>query len=145
MEPTRNAIVSQASRRFFYNMTRRYGEQATLRKVETNSTDYTTGDRTRAYTDQIVRNAVYIPPLSQRNVTFTPSQMQAIRQYAWQGGAGQDIEETGFLVAIRDMRNWGEIDPTQRVLWRNKTYEVVRDQRFDGGVIIWTKVARNAA
>ena len=145
MEPTRNANVTRSSRRFFYNMTRRYGEQATLRKVDTNGTDYTTGDRTRTYTDQTVRNAVYIPPLSQRNVTFTPSMMQAIRQYAWQGGAGQDIEETGFLIADREMRDWGPIDPTQRVLWRNKTYEVVRDQQFEGGVIIWTKVARNVA
>lgn len=143
-EPTRNPNVTRSQRRTFYNMSRRYGEQIVIKKVDTSSTDYSTGDRTRTYTEQTIRNAVYIPPLTERNVTFTPAMMQAIREYAWQGGAGQDIEETGFLICYRDLRGWGEFDPTQRVDWRSKTYEVVRSQEFDGGVIVWTKVARQS-
>jgi hypothetical protein len=62
--------------------------------------------------------------------------MQAIRQYAWQGGAGQNIEETMFLIYANDMRDWGEVENTQTVTHRNKIYDVKSAQTFDGGVII---------
>jgi len=142
MEPTRNPNVSRSQKQVFYRMTRRYGEQIRIRQVIENDLDYATGTLVRSYREETVRNAVYIPPTNQRNVTYTPAMMQAIRQYAWQG-SGQDIDETGFLIAERDIRNWGPFDPTQRVRWRDNTYEVVRDQTFDGGVIVWCKVAVN--
>ena len=142
MEPTRNPNVSRTQRQVFYNFTRRYGEQIAVRQVIESETDYATGALTRTYRQETIRNAVYIPPITERNVTYTPAQMQAIRQYAWQG-SGQDVEEAGFLIFHKDLRGW-EFDPTQRVRWRNETYEVVRDQQFDGGVIVWVKVAKNS-
>lgn len=143
MEPTTNPNVTRSQRQTFYNFTRRYGEQIAIRKVLESDIDYTTGTRTRTYRQDTIRNAVYIPSMTERNVTYTPSMMQAVRQYAWQGGAGQDIQESGFLISHRELRSWGEFDPTQSIVWRGKTYEVVRCQSFDGGVIVWVKVAIN--
>jgi hypothetical protein len=124
----------------FYNFTRRYGERIIIRRVIENDIDYATGLLERTYREETIRNAVYIPPITERNVTYTPAMMQAIRQYAWQG-SGQDMKESGFLFADRDLRNWDGFDPTQRIRWRDQTHEVVRIQKFDGGTIIWTKLA----
>lgn len=135
-EPTANPNVTRTQRRTFYNFTRRYGEQIQLSKVSSSSVDYTTGDLTRSLETTTIRNAVYVPPTRQNKVIYTPSMMQAIRQYAWQGGAGQNIEETMFLISQRDIRNWGEIEATQTVVHRSKTYDVKSVQTFDGGVII---------
>ncbi len=143
-EPTVNARVSRSSRRVFYNMTRRYGEQIVINKVDTNSIDYTTGSRTRTYTSTTVRNAVHVPTLTARDVTFTPAMMQAIRQYAWQGGAGTDKETTSFMVFDHDIREWGEVDPSQQVEWRGETYEVAGANHFDGGVIINCTIAKGS-
>ena len=143
MEPDRNPNVSRTQKQVFYNFTRRYGESLELRRVIESEMDYATGARTRNYVARTIRNAVYIPSTTERSVQYTPAMMQAIRQYAWQGGAGQDIEESGFLIASRDLRNWDEFDPTDRLLWRNRTYELTRVQAFDGGVIIWAKAARS--
>lgn len=136
MEPTTNPNVTRTQLRTFYNFTRRYGEQITLSKVTSSAVDYTTGDLTRSLETLSVRNAVYVPPTRQSRVLYTPSMMQAIRQYAWQGGAGQNIEETMFLVYYKDMRNWGEVENTQTVTHRGKTYDVVSANTFDGGVVI---------
>jgi hypothetical protein len=136
MEPTNNPNVTRTQRRTFYNFTRRYGEQIQLSKVSSSSVDYTTGDLSRSLETTTIRNAVYVPPTRQNRVIYTPSMMQAIRQYAWQGGAGQNIEETMFLISQRDIRNWGEIEATQTVIHRGKTYDVKSVQTFDGGVII---------
>jgi len=144
MEPTRNPRVTRTQRRVFYNFTQRYGELATINKVNTSDTDYTTGNRTRTYTTMSVRNAVYVPSITQRNVTFTPAMMQAVRQYAWQGGAGQDIETVSFLMADRELRGWGEIEPTQFVMWRGDSYEVVSSNKFDGGVVLNCKTAKGS-
>lgn len=143
-EPTTNPRVTRSQRRMFYNFTRRYGEAITLNKVDTNSMDYETGDRTRTYTTLNIRNAVYVPETQTRSVVYTPSMMQAVRQYAWQGGAGQDMEETMFLIYERDMRSWGEVDQTQFVVHRSVSYEVTGSQRFDGGVVINCKAARGS-
>ena len=143
-EPTRNPRVERAQKRTFYNMTRRYGEQITLQKVDENEVDYTSGSRTRSYTEQIIRNAVYVPPSSQRKVLYTPAMMQAIRQFAWQGGAGQDVESTMFLIYQNDIKSWGEFDTSQRVLHRNKVYEVEGHQQFDGGIILNATLAKGS-
>ena len=136
MEPTSNPNVTRTSNQTFYNITRRYGEQIQLSKVSSSSVDYTTGDLTRTLEATTVRNAVYVPPIRQNKVVYTPSMMQAIRQFAWQGGAGQNIEETMFLIHARDIRNWGAVEATQTVIHRSKTYDVVSVQTFDGGVVI---------
>jgi hypothetical protein len=143
MEPNSNPNVSRTLRQVFYNMTRRYGEQIEIRRVIENDIDYSTGNLSRTYRRETIRNAVYIPPITERNVNYTPAMMQAIRQFAWQG-SGQDVQESGFLILARDLRSWGEVDPTQRIRWREHTHEVVRAQQFDGGMIIWTKVAINS-
>jgi len=144
MEPTRNPRVGRSLRRVFYNFSRRYGEQIVLKKVATNGTDYQTGTRTRTYTSTTIRNAVHVPSITARNVTFTPAMMQAVRQYAWQGGAGTDTETLSFLIADQDIRGWGEIDPTQQVTWRGETYEVAGANHFDGGVIVNCVVAKGS-
>lgn len=136
MEPTTNPNVTRSQRQTFYNFTRRYGEQIVLSKVTASEVDYTSGDLTRTTESLTVRNAVYVPPTRQSRVLYTPSMMQAIRQYAWQGGAGQNIEETMFLIYQKDMRNWGEVEHTQTVTHRSKIYDVKSSQSFDGGVII---------
>lgn len=136
MEPNTNPNVTRAQKQTFYNITRRYGEQIQLSKVTSSEVDYTTGDLTRSLESTTVRNAVYVPPTAQHNVLYTPSMMQAIRQYAWQGGAGQNLEETMFLISERDIRDWGVIESTQTVLHRSKVYDVVSVQTFDGGVVI---------
>jgi hypothetical protein len=146
MEPTRNARVVRSQRRVFYNFTRRYGEQATVNKVDTSATDYDTGNRTRTYTTVTIRNVVYVPSVTARNVTFTPAMMQAVRQYAWQGGAGTDIETVSFLIADQDLRKstWGEIEATQFIGWRGDNYEVVSSNQFDGGVVVNCKTAKGS-
>lgn len=117
-------------------MTRRYGEQIQLTKVSSSEVDYTTGDLTRSLETVTIRNAIFIPPTRQNRVIYTPAMMQAIRQYAWQGGAGQNIEETMFAISHRDIRNWGEVEATQTVIHRNKTYDVKSVQTFEGCVVI---------
>jgi len=144
MEPTRNARVANSQKRTFYNFTRRYGEQIVLSKVLESDVDYATGDPTRTYTSVTIRNAVYVPPTVARNVTYTPSMMQAVRQYAWQGGAGQDIETVSFLVCERDIRGWGDLDSTQFIQWRSSSYEVSDVQHFDGGVVVHCKIAKGS-
>lgn len=135
-EPTANPNYVRTQRQVFYNMTRRYGEQIQLSKVSSSSVDYTTGDLTRSLETTTIRNAVYVPPSRQNKVVYTPAMMQAIRQYAWQGGAGQSVEQTMFLISDRDIRDWGEVEATQTVIHRSKTYDVKSVQTFDGGVII---------
>lgn len=142
MQPSSNPNVSRSQRQVFYNFTRRYGEQIQLSKLNSTSVDYTTGELSRDYETKTIRNAVYVPPTAQNKVLYTPAMMQAMRQFAWQGGAGQNVEETMFLIFINDIRGWGKIDSTQRVSWRSQTYEVVSSQEFDGGIIISAKVAR---
>jgi len=144
MEPTRNPRIDRAQKRVFYNLTRRYGVQIVLNKVLLSDVDYTTGDPTRTYTTLTIRNAVYVPPQVGRSVTYSPAMMQAIRQFAWQGGAGQDIETTAFLICERDMRAWGALDSTQFVTWREESYEVVDSHNFDGGVVVSCKVAKGS-
>lgn len=139
MEPTTNPNVTRSQSQVFYSFTRRYGEQIQLSKVTSSDVDYTTGDLTRSLETLSIRNAVWVPPQRQSQVLYTPAMMQAIRQYAWQGGAGQNIEETMFLVYYKDMRNWGEIENTQTVTHRGKIYDVVKGHTFDGGVIISCK------
>jgi len=136
VEPTSNPNVTRSQRQVFYNFTRRYGEQVTLSKVSSSSVDYTTGDLSRSLETKTIRNVVYVPPTRQSRVLYTPSMMQAIRQYAWQGGAGQSIEETMFLIYENDIRNWGEFENTQTVTHRSKVYDVKSVQSFDGGVIL---------
>ena len=146
-EPTTNARVTRSLRRVFYNFTRRYGVQIVLSKVNTaltNETNYTTGVRTRNYTDITIRRAVLVPSTTARDVTFTPAMMQAVRQYAWQGGAGTDKEMTSFLVADQDMRGWGEVDSTQFLTYNGKGYEVAGANHFDGGVIINCSIAKGS-
>jgi hypothetical protein len=70
--------------------------------------------------------------------------MQAIRQFAWQGGAGQDIESVSFLICERDIRGWGDLDSTQYIQWRQSSYEVSDAQHFDGGVIVTCKIAKGS-
>lgn len=117
-------------------MTRRYGEQIVLSKVATSSTAYTTGSRTRTYTSTTIRNAVRVPTMTAHNVTYTPSMMQAVRQFAWQGGAGTDAETVSFMIADQDVRGWGEVDATQYITWRDESYEVQNANHFDGGIIV---------
>jgi len=64
--------------------------------------------------------------------------MQAIRKFAWQGN-GYDAEESGFLIYDKDIPDWGTVDSTQSVLWRDRPHEVTKVQEFDGGVLLWTK------
>lgn len=123
-------------------MTRRYGEQITLRKVSADSVDYVAGVRTRTYVEVSVRRAVRIPAISERTVTYSAAMMQAIRPFAWQGG-GQDITESGFLIFTSDIRDWGPFDSTQRIKWNGQTFEVTRSQEFDGGTLVWVKVAQS--
>lgn len=144
MEPRTNPRVTKSLRRTFYNFSRRYGEQIKINKVDESSTDYETGGRTRTYESVTIRRAVPVPASLTREVSFTPSMMQAIREYAWQGGAGQDIETFSFLVADRDLRTWGEVDSTQFVEWRDNSYEVIRSWSYDGGFVIECKAARGS-
>lgn len=141
MEPTTNPNVVRTQSRVFYNMTRRYGVGLYLYRVTESSTDYTTGTPTRTYERAYIRNAVYVPPRTTRSVEYTPAMMQAIRQYAWQGGAGQDMDATVFLVAKRDVPTWCGVEPTQFIRWRGETHQVADVQEFDGGYVIQCKAA----
>lgn len=143
-EPNVNLRRQAASRRTFYSLSRRYGEQLTLRKLDTDTLDLTTGDTARTYTEAVIRNAVPMPAIEQRSVIYTPSMMQAIRQFAWQGG-GQDLEESGFLIYGPDIPStWGEIDTSQNIVWRDRTHEIVKVQEFDGGVLVWTTEVKSS-
>ena len=144
MEPDRNPNVSRSQRQVFYNVSRRYGAGLYLYKVATSGTDYSTGAVTRTYDRTYIRNAVHVPNSTTRNVTYTPAMMQAVRQYAWQGGAGQDLDSTTFLISDRDLRGWCLIDPTQFISWRGGWYQVTSVQDFDGGVIVQCKQAKGS-
>jgi len=144
MEPNRNPRVDRAQKRTFYNITRRYGALIVIRRADTSSTDYITGDRVRNYTQATIRNAVYVPPITSRTVTYTAAMMQAMRQFAWQGGAGQDVESSHFLICERDIKGWGEVDSTQEVQWLGVWYKVSDVQQFDGGLVVTVKSARGS-
>lgn len=144
MEPTTNPRVQRTLRRTFYSLSRRYGVQIVLKKVATSDMDYTTGAPTRTYDSKTIRNAVVLPSAQQRDVTFTPAMMQSIRNFAWQGGAGTDKTATTFLIAGRDIRNWGDVDSTQYVEWNSQSIEVEKVTHFDGGVVVTCKSAKGS-
>lgn len=144
MEPTTNPNVTRTQKQVFYNVTRRYGEGLYLYRVTESTTDYTTGTPTRTYDRVYIRNAVHVPETTTRNVTYTPAMMQAVRQFAWQGGAGQDIETTTFMVAKRDAPTWCGVESTQFIRWRGETYQVTDVQTLAGGYIIQCKVAKGS-
>jgi hypothetical protein len=70
--------------------------------------------------------------------------MQSVRQYAWQGGAGQDIDTTAFLIADIDLRGWCAIDQTQHIGWQGGWYQVENVNEFDGGVVVQCKQAKGS-
>jgi hypothetical protein len=144
MGPTTNPRVQRTLRRTFYSLTRRYGEAIYLMKVQTGSTNYSSGDVTRTFERVFIRKAVHVPQNSSRNVTFTPAMMQSIRNFAWQGGAGTTEEVETFMIAARDLRGWCTIDPTQMISWHGSTYQITATQTFDGGVIIQCKQAKGS-
>jgi hypothetical protein len=70
--------------------------------------------------------------------------MQAIRQFAWQGGAGQDFDVTAFLIADRDIRGWCDVDQTQFIGWQGGWYQVENVNEFEGGVVVQCKQAKGS-
>ena len=136
MEPLTNPNVTRSQRQTFYNLTRRYGRGLYLYRVTESTTDYTTGTPTRTYDRVYIRNAVFVPSQTTRSVLYTPAMMQAVRQFAWQGGAGQDLESHTFLIAKRDAPTWCGVEPTQFIRCSGETYQVKSVDNLDGGYII---------
>lgn len=71
-----------------------------------------------------------------RELSYTPAMMQAMRNFAWQGGAGQDSESAVFLILLQDLQGWGEITPTQWLRYEQETFQVVDILRSEGGWIL---------
>ncbi|MCP4896246.1 MAG: hypothetical protein GY906_04655 [bacterium] len=139
-----NRNTRRSLNRTFYSISRRYGEPIDIYKVLDRSVDYTTGNKTEQYETANIRNAVPVPTQIGRDVTYTPAMMQSVRKFAWQGGAGLEKEATTFLIAERDIPTWLRIEPTQFVIWRETTYQVVSIIDFDGGYIVNCEVAKGS-
>lgn len=141
-EPAGNPNLLRSQRQTLYNLTRRWGVRIKLYRPLENEVDYATGSLDRTYRETVIRNAAYIPPITERQVIYTPAMMQAIREYAWQG-SGQDVEETGFLIMKRDLEANTPVCLCSRVRYNGKTYEISKFQELEAGWIVWAKTARN--
>jgi len=137
-----NANLSRTLRNAFYSMSRRYGSRATINRLDSNDTDLVTGQKTKTVSSATIRNCVQIPVQMQRQVMFTASMMQSLRPFAWQGGAGQDVESTMFMVLKTDLRDWGEITPYQWINFKGGNFQIVEVQTMDGGWVFTAKRTR---
>lgn len=137
-----NANLSRTLKNAFYSLSRKYGTQATIFRLDSNDTDLVTGKKTKAVSSAPIRNCVQIPVQMQRSVLYTASMMQSLRPFAWQGGAGQDVESTMFMVLKTDLRDWGEITPYQWINFRGGNYQVVEVSTMDGGWVFTAKRTR---
>lgn len=137
-----NANLSRTLRNAFYSMSRRYGSRATINRLDSHDTDLVTGEKTKSVSSATIRNCVQIPVQMQRQVMYTASMMQSLRPFAWQGGAGQDVESTMFMVLKTDLREWGDITPYQWINFKGGNYQVVEVQTMEGGWVFTAKRTR---
>lgn len=111
-------------------------------RLDDSEVDLDTGQKTHTVSSQAIRRCVQVPIGIARQVIFTPAMMQSLRPFAWQGGAGQNVQETMFLIYKNELRGWGDITPEQWVHFRGRNYQVVEAINTPGGWFFTAKQAR---
>lgn len=134
-----NANLVRTLSRTFYSLTRRYGVPGSIHKRTETETDYASGTISQATTHVNVRNLAEVPMKMQREVIYTATQMQTARPFAWQGAMGFDTQHTMFMIMVRDLNGWGQIEASQWIVSKRKRYEIVDAVETPGGWIITAK------
>lgn len=131
--PTLNRMIRQT----LYDLKKRYGDEITVYKLSSATTDYKTGVKAATTTSVDIRKAVVMPTSEVRKFFASISFISASKSFLSPGQQGWDQSQRGFIIDARDIPGF-EFDPEDWIVYRGQRYEVVMIEKleYDTGWLI---------
>lgn len=129
--PSMNHIVQ----RTLYDLKQRWGNEISVYKLDSASTDYTTGNKSATKSVVDIRKAAVLPAQEIRRFFASIAFLTASKQFTSPGLHGFDQSRRGFIIEARDLPDGYEFQPEDWIVYRNRRYdvEIIERLEFDTG------------
>lgn len=134
-----NASLNYLISRTIYSLKQRYGNEISVYRLATSSTNYETGVKTTAVTSYDIRKAVVMPASDARRFFNSVNQISSMKQYLAPGNPGWDESNRAFIIAGEDLPNF-EFEPEDWIVHKHARYDIVTITKLeDRGWLILAK------
>lgn len=118
-----NPSLNYMVQRTIYDLKRRYGNEITVYRLDSASTDYETGQKTASKTAYQIRSAVVLPASETRRFFASIAMLSAAKQFIAPGNQGFDQSRRGFIIEARDLPSDFEFQPEDWIVYNSRRYE----------------------
>lgn len=127
-----------------YRLKMEFGVKADVYKLNSSSTNYDTGTKTRDITKTSVRRAVMMPKSTVRQQYISPNFTQTNKAFITKGLGWDDVTDL-FLFDAADLRGY-DFDLQDWIVHNHVRYDVkmVEELGVKGGWAVWATLAKNS-
>lgn len=132
-------------KRILYRLKREYGQEITLRQLDSQSVDYKTGELSRAISEIVVKRACVLPKSMKNEFTYDLAYIAAAKNFTY-GGLYETNTRT-IIVEVKDIGQGVTIDSTWHVVFEDNEYAIKNIDKTPNrlGLILTVQALRKGA
>lgn len=140
-----NAKLKRAIKSTLYSLKHEFGEPVEIYKLDSSSTDYRTGTKSRSLSKKYVRHAVVLTAEGIRKLFHGINYISESKQFVSLGSPGWDQDSRGFIFTGDDLRGyeWAQDD---WIVWNDNKYEVnqIEELSHNAGYLVEGKLVKGS-